>query len=218
MTESGADSGEQVNVPLHEIYIVELREQALVLIELGYRRIEDGDLSSAEEDAITGELVRRMKDVLEEMDAPPWTEHYSVSEQVRSNTTGKQGKRRAIVDVEFERCKRGPRPRLRFEAKRLYSGSGVGEYVGPEGLGAFLAGHYSRTHADVGMLGYVQEETESDWATRLAKRLIPPDHQIIAEGGWRSVVCNNGPAHTYCTDHLDCASLPLAVIHVLLRF
>ena len=218
MTEDGADSDEQMNVPLHEIYIVELREQALVLIELGYRLMAGVNFSAAEEDAITGELVRHINDVLEEVDAPTWTEHYSVTEQVRSNASGKLGKRRAIVDVEFERHKRGLRPRLRFEAKRLYSGSGVGEYVGDEGLSAFLNEHYSRTHADVGMLGYVQEDAEADWAEKLAKRLIPPQLQIVPDGGWRSAVCENGPLNTYFTNHVDHASLPLQVIHVLLRF
>lgn len=218
MTETGADSGESVDVPLHEIYIVELREQALVLVELGYRHMVGGKFSSAEEDAITGELVRHIKNVLEERGAPPWTEHYSVSEQVRSNAPGKMGKRRAIVDVEFERHKRGMRPRLRFEAKRLYGGSGVAEYVGDEGLGAFLTGHYTRSHSDAGMLGYVQENTEADWAEKLAKRLVPTAHKVAVGGGWRPFTCCGGPTHTYRTDHLDYHTAPLLVVHVLLRF
>ena len=218
MTETGVASGDHADVPLHEIYIVELRDQALVLIQLGYRRMADVDYSTADEDAITGELARHMKTVLEETEAPPWTERYSVSEQVRSNATGKLGKRRAIVDVEFERHTRGLRPRLRFEAKRLYYGSGVSEYVGDEGLGAFLNGHYSRTHNEVGMLGYVQENTESDWAEKLAKRLVPPGHKIVAGGEWRSLPCECGPTHAYRSDHMDDHASPLLVLHVLLRF
>ncbi|MFT3870090.1 MAG: hypothetical protein QM715_16705 [Nibricoccus sp.] len=218
MIESDGEEGEPANVPLHEVYIVELREQALVLIELGYRRMTGENFSAAEEDAITGELVRHMKDAMEESDAPIWTERYSVSEQVRSNASGKQGKRRAIVDIEFEQHKRGLRPRLRFEAKRLYSGSGVAEYVGDEGLSAFLTGHYSRTHTDVGMLGYVQEDTAVNWAEKLSKRLIHPNHRIVPKGGWLPVTIKNGPSHIYYTNHLDQASSPLQVVHVLMRF
>lgn len=217
MSELGATSGDQADVPLHEIYIVELREQALILIQLGYRRMAGVDYSVAEEDAITGELARHMNTVIEEVGAPPWTERYSVSEQVRSNAPGKTGKRRAIVDVEFERHKRGLRPRLRFEAKRLYSGSGVAAYVGDEGLGAFLNGHYSRTHNEVGMLGYVQQDTETDWAVKLAKRLVSPDHKIVTGGEWRALPCAGGPPHTYCSEHLDGVA-PLLVLHVLLQF
>jgi len=136
---------------LHDIYILELREHALVLIWLGYQRMQQTDFSTAEEDDITGELTRHMDEIIQAEDTPPWAERYSVREQVRSHTPDKLGKRRPIVDVEFERCQRGPRPRLRFEAKRLGHGAGIGDYLGSEGLGAFLECYYSRTHNEVGM-------------------------------------------------------------------
>jgi hypothetical protein len=122
---------------LHQVYIAELREHALALVWLGYQRMELGAFAVAEEDDITGELVGQMKSVIEDETAPPWANHYSIVEQVRSNATGKFGKRRPIVDVEFERHKRGPRPRLRFEAKRLCRSSGASDYLGDEGLGVF---------------------------------------------------------------------------------
>jgi hypothetical protein len=127
---------------LHEIYIVELREHALVLIWLGYQRMQQTDLSTAEEDDITGELTRHMDEITQADDAPPWVERYTVKEQIRSYTPDRLGKKRPIVDVEFERHRRGIRPRLRFEAKRLGRGVGVADYLGSEGLGAFLDCYY----------------------------------------------------------------------------
>jgi hypothetical protein len=96
---------------LHRAYVTELREHALMLVWLGYQPMNSTAFAESEEDDITGELVRYMKSVIEDDCAPSWAEHYSVTEQVRSNTAGKLGKRRPIVDIEFERHKQGRRPR-----------------------------------------------------------------------------------------------------------
>jgi hypothetical protein len=203
---------------LHGIYVIELREHALALIWLGYRRIRVRDFVTAEEDAITGELVRQMKSTIEDNDAPTWTQHYSVSEQVRSDAKGKLGKHRPIVDVELERHKRGKRPRLRFEAKRLYAGSGVTDYVGADGLGSFLDGYYSRTHDEAGMLGYVQTRTDDYWAGKLGAKLIAPSCRIITGGDWKHLRIVAALPHTYQTIHSDLDGLPLFIFHVLLSF
>ncbi len=203
---------------LYGVYIIELREHALALIWLGYGRMKATDFETAEEDDITGELVRQMNSVLEDSDGPMWTEHYSVSEQVRSDAKGKFGKRRPIVDVELERHKRGKKPRLRFEAKRLYAGSGVGDYVGDEGLGAFLDGYYSRTHNEAAMLGYVQIHTESYWARKLGAKLVAPAYRITVGGDWKQLEIVAGPPHTYQTSHSDLQGLPLFIFHSLLSF
>lgn len=203
---------------LHGVYVIELREHALALIWLGYRRIRVRDFVTAEEDDITGELVRQMKSTIEDDDAPTWTEHYSVSEQVRSDAEGKLGKHRPIVDVELERHKRGIRPRLRFEAKRLYAGSGVADYVGPDGLGSFLDAYYTRTHNEAGMLGYVQTHSDTHWAGKLGAKLIAPSYGIITGGDWKRLRIAGAPAQTYQTIHSDSGGLPLFVVHSLLSF
>ena len=203
---------------LHEIYIIELREHALVLIWLGYQRMQQADFSTAEEDDITGELTRNMDELLQEEDAPPWVEHYTVKEQIRSHTPEKLGKRRPIVDVEFERHKRGIRPRLRFEAKRLGRGVGVRDYLGSEGLGAFLDCYYSRTHSEAGMLGYVQSGTEQEWAAKIARKLISARHRLITGGAWKPLRIIGGPPHVYRTMHLDKGNIDIAILHVLLLF
>ena len=203
---------------LHEIYIIELREHALVLIWLGYQRMQKTDFSTAEEDDITGELTRHMDKVLQAEDAPPWAEHYTVKEQIRSHTPEKLGKRRPIVDVEFERHKRGNRPRLRFEAKRLGHGAGVSDYLGTEGLGAFLDCYYSRTHSEAGMLGYVQNGTEKEWAAKIDRRLNSGLYRLIKGGAWQSICIAGGPEYVYRTKHLDKDDIDIVIFHVLLLF
>ncbi len=216
---SDVERDQEGSVPaLHDIYIVELREHALILIWLGYQRMQRTDFSTAEEDDITGELTRHMDEITQADDAPAWAERYTVKEQVRSHAPDRLGKRRPIVDVEFERNKRGIRPRLRFEAKRLGRGVGVSEYLGSEGLGAFLDCYYSRTHNEVGLLAYIQDGTEQEWAEKLAARLVPPDHGVLPDGSWEHLTIADAPPHTYRTVHTDNKNTRLLVFHVLLQF
>lgn len=218
---SGAGRQQGGDTPrLHDLYIVELREHALALVWLGYLRMEPAAFAESDEDEITGELVRHMRAATEDSGAPTWVEHYSVSEQVRSTIAGKLGKRRPIVDIEFERHRRGNRPRLRFEAKRLGRGAGVSDYLGSEGLGAFLVGHYSRTHGEAGMMGYVQAGSETKWADGLATALNtnPQKYRLRPDGRWKLLPVAEAPPHSYETGHLDCREAPLAILHVLLHF
>lgn len=216
MVDRSLDVGKEL--ALHAVYFIELREHALALVWLGYQRMKADDFALAEEDAITGELVKEMKSAIEDPKAPEWTEHYSVSEQVRSEARGKLGKHRPIVDVELERHTRGPRPRLRFEAKRLGKSAGVSDYVSSEGLGAFLDGYYSRTHNEAGMLGYVQTETENHWAEKLGAVLIAPAYRITAGGDWKHLRIVAASPHTYQTVHSDHEGMPLYIFHSLLCF
>ncbi len=216
---SAAEQDRATGAPtLHEVYILELREHALVLIWLGYQRMRGTDFSTAEEDDITGELTRHMDEVIQAEDAPLWAEHYTVSEQIRSHTPDKLGKRRPIVDVEFERHKRGPRPRFRFEAKRLGRGAGPGDYLGSEGLGAFLDCYYLRTHNEAGMLGYIQSGAEDQWADKLATRLNSSQYRVVKGGTWEALPVAEGPPHVYRTMHSDKNCVVLTVLHVLLLF
>ncbi len=203
---------------MHEVYILELREHALVLIWLGYKRMHETDFWAAEEDDITGELTRHMDEITQAEDAPLWAEHYTVSEQIRSHTPDKLGKRRPIVDVEFVRHKRGSRPRLRFEAKRLGRGAGASGYLGSEGLGAFLDCYYSRTHDEVGMLGYIQSGTEHEWADKLAMKLNSSQYRVIEGGVWQALGVTEGPPHVYRTMHSDRNNVNITILHVLLLF
>ena len=208
------------DTPLAPAYTDALRTHALTLLALGHTRMTRANFTTAEEDVITGELTREMNAVIEHDSAPEWTEHYSAREQVRANTPDKLGKARPIVDIEFERHQRGRRPRLRFEAKRLgpgrkHSASG---YFGDGGLEAFTTGYYDRTHADVGMLGYVQSDDESKWADKLTTESMSRTQSLDITEPWSAFPGEGFPSFTYRTGHHAESGRTLNVFHVLLGF
>ncbi len=190
----------------------------ITLIALGYARMKPSVFAVAEEDTITGELTKEMNAVLEDDAAPDWTQHYSVQEQVRANTPGKEGKARPIVDIEFERHKRGRRPRLRFEAKRRGPNPTAAGYLGDGGLGAFVTGYYNRTHSDAGMLAYVQSEDGITWAAKLARACAWRAASLALLEPWAAFSVEGAPPFTYRTRHRSNSNTQLDVLHVLLEF
>jgi hypothetical protein len=214
-----AAEGNAAALLLHEVYIAELRVHAVTLIWLAYRRLDAMAFVTAEEDDITGELVRAIRFVLQQPTSPDWVDHYEVSEQVPKNVAGKRGRRRPILDIEVERHQRGSRPCLGFEAKRLGRGKAIGGYVGSEGLGAFLTGYYPTTHGEAGMLGYVQERTNDEWATKLANEFSrnATQHRVVPSGELQPFdVDRTMPG--FCSGHSDAKGKSLLVVHVLLSF
>jgi len=203
---------------LHLVYFEALRIHALTLIALGYARMKPSLFAVAEEDTITGELTKEMNAVLEDDAAPDWTQHYSVQEQVRANTPGKEGKARPIVDIEFERHKRGRRPRLRFEAKRLGPNHTAAGYFGDGGLEAFVTGYYDRTHNDAGMLAYMQSENGTTWAAKLAGACAQRSASLALLEPWAAFRVEGAPPNAYRTRHRGNTGLQLDVLHVLLQF
>lgn len=217
MTNSLASSPPEP-VALDIAYKSALRTHALILVALGYARMTPGRFAESEEDDITGELTKEMKAVLEDERATDWMQNYSVQEQVRSNVPGKEGKGRPIVDIEFERHKRGRRPRFRFEAKRLGRNHSAGGYFGDGGLEAFVTGYYDRTHEDAGMLGYVQSLDEAKWSRKLSAQSTQRALFLGITDQWSAFVQDGCPTYTFRTRHRDQAGRDLEIFHVLLRF
>lgn len=213
---SASSSAEQPGLDV--AYRHALRTHALILVALGYTRMTPARFVDSEEDAITGELTKEMKVALEDEAAPDWMQNYSVQEQVRSNAPGKEGKGRPIVDIEFERHKRGRRPRFRFEAKRLGPNHSAGGYFGEGGLEAFIFGYYDRTHEDAGMLGYVQSLDETKWSKKLSAQCNQRALFLGIAEQWSAFVQEGFPKHTFRTRHHDQSGRDLDVFHVLLRF
>ena len=208
---------------LFQVYANRLRVHAHWLIAEGYARMDNTAFANKEEPVITGELVREMRAYLEsEGDAPAWASYYSVHDDPPLSVNGKLGKARPRVDIEFERVARGPRPRLRFEAKRLDSATGhtVSGYLGRDGLGCFLSGRYPMTHGEAGMLGYVQSEDETFWAERIGAALSRNRAELAAmDPPLSHQRVHPALHHTYCSHHrLRRNEAPFAVHHVLLHF
>jgi hypothetical protein len=142
------------------------------LLAAGYARLmKPATLASKEETEITGLLVDGMRDAIDGRKRLSWAWRYAVHDDRPISQGSRQGRARARIDIEVERTMPGPHPRFQFEAKRLHRGDSVAEYVGAEGLGAFLDGTYAASCAAAGMLAYVQTSGASSWAKKIETKL-----------------------------------------------
>lgn len=213
------DDSSQGALKLRDVYVDELRVHAVTLIWLGHALLDAASFVTAEEDVITGELVKAMKQVMQAPTSPEWVDRYIVQEQVPQNVDGKHGKRRPKMDIEVERHGRGERPKLGFEAKRLRKSHGLRDYLGDEGMTAFLSAYYPTTHGEAGMLGYVQDSSPSDWASRIEKKLTcsqASSYITTDTAGFRLNRTTASPC--YESEHSTPLMNRLRVIHVLLPF
>jgi hypothetical protein len=207
---------------LFQTYVDRLRTHAFCLIAEGYSRMDKSSFVSEEEPAITGELVREMRVFLESDEAPSWACFYAIHDDPPLSVGNKLGKSRHRVDIEFERVIAGPRPRLRFEAKRLDTRTRhtVSDYLGNEGLGCFTSGRYPANHGEAGMLGYVQSENEETWADRIATALGKNKEKYMAiDPPFSQQILTISLPHIYLSHHS--AKKPpnnASIYHVLLRF
>ena len=154
-------------------------------------------------------------------ECPRWAIHFAVHEKLRQNDGELEGNNRFELDIVLERTQRGPRPKFVIEAKRLGPRHPVANYLGPEGLGAFIACEYANEHDDVGMLGYVQTKTLVRWREALGQELETPrgKHRVEVDGTWTSHVFRGGPAFTYCSRHTRSGNRgAITVYHTLLDF
>ena len=206
------------------VYATQMRTHVHELIAMGYNLMDNTpSFANSEEPAITGELIRSMKELLESENAPKWAIYYSISDDPPMNVNGKYGKDRPRVDLEFERTGiRGSRPRFRFEAKRLGTTSGhtVAAYLGENGLGCFISGKYPINNAEGGMLGYIQNGSEESWSDRIERALNNKDknkYDAIDPPYQHQQVCSL--KYTYISHHYSKALSRVIIIHhVLLRF
>ena len=169
-----------------EKYWIQFRKHAFTLIKLGYDQLNVNSLREAEETDITGELARSMEDVIQDRNAPKWTTFFSIYDDPPVNVPGRKGKRRPRLDLRIERTSQGRRPSYQFEAKRLGRNNTAGKYAGSDGLGMFTAGIYSRACHEVGMLGYIQQDTVENWADKISKKLLQGGESKSIDG-WLDV-------------------------------
>ena len=157
----------------HE-YHKSFRRQVFELLKRGYERLDSLAFKDSDEEDITGELVREIRNVTEDRSSPSWAQYYAIHDDPRINAPNRLGKRRLRLDIEFERTCVGKHPRYPFEAKRLSSQTHakMDKYLGPDGLRQFLSGNYASEQDEAGMLGCVQSETPSDWAKKAHAKFV----------------------------------------------
>ncbi len=196
---------------------------ALRLIVAGYERLigSGGDYSCEEEPAITGEIVRCGNDYIEDMNSSDWVERYSIEEEHPEHDKDRKGKSRKRVDVFIRFAQKGVRPRIRFEAKRLkMPGFASSKYVGTEGLGEFIAGHYAVDDNVAGMLGYVQSNDCSYWAKDISDVIDKKKQEVCLAkyGQWEKASLEN-VNDCYQTRHKRAVgNRELLIYHLLLDF
>ena len=140
-------------------YAMALRFHAHELIAMGYKRMDSSMYVKWEEPAITGELVRVMRELIESDDAPDWAVYDSIGDDRPSNVAGRLGKSRPRVDIEFEKpacvvfglaCVSRP------SALEQPPDTQLPPILAQYGMGCFISGKYPLTDGEAGMLGYLQ--------------------------------------------------------------
>lgn len=197
------------------------------LLQLGYESLTPADFSDKEENVITGEICKRMKELTEEAPIEPWMRHFSIHDQDPVNYAVdeagnlRQGDHRPRLDIRLVSKKRLPNLKFCVEAKRLYRSDSVAAYADDEGLGAYTAEYYAETDDVAGMLGYVQSDSIGFWVPKLAKKVTEDCEALDLENGerWTRQTFKGGPQHTYRTRHHRLKSdRAIDVCHTLFAF
>ncbi len=126
-----------------------------------------------------------------------------------------------MLDLHLECSERCPRTRFAFEAKRLNRTGAAAVYLGDDGLGRFVAGHYGRGDFAAGMLGFVQTGEPDKWAAVIEAKLRFESRKYSVSHGsrWERVSIVKGPEHTYRSNHNRAAlGVPITIYHTLLLF
>ncbi len=198
------------------------RKKVFKLLKMGYDRLDAISLKNSEEEDITGEIVKEINDILEDRDSPPWVSSFAVHEELPINKSGRKGKKRQRIDIEFEWVCHGPRHHYPFEAKRLCVNTHpIGEYVGPTGLGEFLSGRYAGDRVEAGMIGYVQSNTPKSWAEKVQKKFKkkPEIIKACSDGNWANITIIAELDHCFRSKHHRVIEKsPITLYHVFLLF
>jgi len=197
------------------------RKRVFTLLKWGYERLDAAVYKSSEED-ITGDLVKEIKEVLQDRNYPRWVGKYTVHEEPRVNSPDRKGKKRKRLDIEFERVCHGSRPCYPFEAKRLCAKTHpISKYSGSSGMGEFLAGNYAADKNEAGMLGYIQSDTPEIWAKKAENKFKTDSTkiQMCSGGDWIRVNIVNKLDCTYRSVHNRILiGKPITLYHLFLDF
>jgi len=201
-------------------YYASFLKRSHAVLGMGYARMDAPSFALHQEEDITGELTHAMQVALCDPSSPCWAKNFWASEEVRVHAHDRLGKRRLRIDIEIIQHGNAQRPRLRFEAKRLYGTESRREYLGADGLGCFLDARYAVEDDVAGMLGYVQEDSIETQARALdATMQAAREKYCLVDGGdWReSPVIPD--LSTFRSSHHRASPLrPITVLHTLLLF
>jgi hypothetical protein len=193
---------------------------AHVIIAEGYAQLDPGALVSKQEPAISGMIVTQSRVWLSDPRSPEWSRNYFVTEEKYEDNSSLDGMDRPRIDIHIESSEARPRPRFVFEAKRLYRGDSVAEYVGEKGLGAFRDGRYGGDSLAAGMLGYVQNGSVDDSVSKVCSKLERErsSHGLAATGRvWTEQELDSRLGTTRRSRHARTGLAPIDVYHSFLK-
>ena len=205
------------------VHVAQFRRHSHELIAAGYARVRGEAHCESAEDLITQRIKEEVKAAQREEGLPRWAERYYITDQAPVSGPDREGIDRPKIDIEVESSACRSRPVFHFEAKRLRRdrSDSVSEYVGPTGLGSFLAEWYGRSGDEGGMLGYVQSESPDYWAEAIQRKLQrdpKQTHRLTRDGGWSAIRLIPALQQTYSTQHRRPTLGSVTIYHTLLDF
>jgi hypothetical protein len=190
------------------------------VVGMGYAGMDAPSFAFHQEEDITGELTRSMQLALCAPSSPRWAKNFWASEEVRVHAHDRLGKRRLRIDIEIVQHGTAPRPRFRFEAKRLHDARSRSEYLGTNGLGRFLDARYAGEDDTAGMLGYVQDgsvQTQAD-ALNVAMKAAREGCRVKEGGDWSELSLAPDLSTFRSVHHRPSPFPPITMLHTLLLF
>jgi len=191
------------------------------LIGMGYATLTPNEFSGAQEEEITGELVRAIESVLDNPNTPDWADLFNIHEELRIHDPIRKGKSRRRLDIRIDSSEIRPRSRLCFEAKRLGLKNSENKYLGTDGLQRFLDGRYARDYDIGGMLGYVQDGNCDEWAQKIGTAIVKDKKKLglMTTSPWRKEMLTEKVPFTYRSGH-KCPEIQrrIEIYHTLLCF
>lgn len=191
------------------------------LIGMGYATLTPNEFSDAQEEEITGELVRAIESVLDNPNTPDWADLFNIHEEPRIHDPIRKGKSRRRLDIRIDSSVNRPRTRLCFEAKLLGPNNRISKYLGTDGLKRFLDGRYARDY-DIGvMLGYVQDGNCDEWAQKIGTAIVKDKKKLglMTTSPWRKEKLTEKVPFTYRSGHKrPDVQRQIEIYHTLLCF
>ena len=202
-------------------YEISFREDAHQLLAWGYQAARHLITSSQEETDITGFIAESIQAKLNSADIDERFNRYGLKEDNPVASERRTGKRRLRLDITIESSQRPRhllRPQYIFEAKRLCRPNQMlGNYLGDEGLLRFLQGRYAAECPEVAMVGYVQTETISHWATALGTRFDKdPANRFCLIEKYSQVSVIPHLTDEWVSGHSRESQLPVTIFHIFL--
>jgi len=192
------------------------------LLALGYQdalqEIKSGNPSHRQEPAITGFIIKAIKERKRSVPRrPAWFKYYTVHDDPPVEKEGKSGKSRPRADIIIEANWLG-NPEYIFEAKRLRrSGHNEKNYTNSDGLGCFISGRYASRYDEASMIGYVQSDSLEYWSARIKQEIENDSQNLCLKTSQTEVNFQNSFPLEWKSEHLrNIIGRSITVYHIML--